>query len=174
MLLTQAKEMFLQHLIGLGRSDETIRGYKNILDNLERYFADKYNVPIYTDEVSHADLDDFIYYMSLNYDWQPNSLKKCHYTLKSFFGYLFRKEIIPKDITQQLQPIRGEQKERVYLTPDEFSELIEVLEPPVIRVIAETMYYSGMRVSEVINLKLEDVNFKKEVSVNYSPHSNFS
>lgn len=163
MLLYKAKERFLRHLEGLERSQETLRGYRNILNYLEEYFAEKYNGPVYLDDIGFEDLDDFIYNMSMVRNWKPNSVQKCNYALRSFFGYCFRKKLYPEDISQHMEPVRGERKERIYLTELEFKALAKAIDHPIIKMIVVTMFYSGMRITECLNLKLEEVNFQEAV-----------
>lgn len=160
MLLNQAKDKFLRHLVGLERSQETVRGYRTVLNYLEEYFARKINGPVYLEDISLDDLDEFIYDMGAEKKWQPNSVQKCHYILKSFFGFCFRKKLCPEDISQYMEPMRGERKERVYLDVEEFEELLDAMDHPIIKTIVETMFYSGMRVSECLSLNIEDVDFK--------------
>jgi len=163
MLLSDAKDIFLNHLVSMERSGETIRGYRTVLNYLEEYFAFKYNGDVYLDEVTFNDLDDFICTMSTEKKWQINSVKKCHYTLSSFFGYCYRKELCPRDISKQMEPIKGEQKERCYLTAEEFEKLINHLDHHIVKHIALTMFYSGLRIKECLNLKVSDLDFKRSV-----------
>jgi len=162
-LLSGGKDKYLNHLVSMERSGETIRGYRTVLNYLEEYFAIKYNRDVYLDEVTFGDLDDFICSMSTEKKWQINSVKKCHYVLSSFFGYCYRKELCPKDISKQMEPVKGEQKERVYLTTEEFERLINHLDHHIVKHIALTMFYSGIRISECLNLKIGDLDFKRSV-----------
>lgn len=163
MLLNQAKERFLRHQQGLEHSQETIRGYRYILNYLEDYFTGKYNGPVYLDDITVQDLDEFIYTMGTERNWKPNSVKKCHYALSSFFAYCTRKELCQKDISRNMEPVKGERKERTYLSKEEFLELAAAIEHPIIQVIVKTMFYSGMRITEVLNLQIKDVDFSKKL-----------
>ncbi len=163
MLLNQAIQNYLTHLTNLERSSETIRGYRMVLNYLEEYFTRKLNGPVYLEDITFNDLDCFIGTMSREKNWQINSVKKCHYTLSSFFAYCYRKELCPKDISKNMEPIRGEQKERKYLTPEEFKALEEAIEHPLVKLIALTMFYSGMRITECLNLLVGDVDLKRGV-----------
>lgn len=163
MLLKNARLQFIKHLDATGRSEETLRGYTIILNYLEEYFAQKVNGHVYLDEITFDDLDDFIYVMSKEKKWQINSVKKCHYTLSSFFGYCFRKEMCPKDISKNMEAIRGENKERIYLTLEECEQVIKAITHPIVKHIVSTMIYSGMRITECISLQIEDVDFDRNV-----------
>ncbi len=50
-----------------------------------------------------------------------------------------------------------------HATPVEFDELYLAIEHPIIRPIVATMYYSGLRVGEALNLQLFDVDFSREL-----------
>lgn len=62
-----------------------------------------------------------------------------------------------------MENIKFQQKERNYLTYEEVMELIEAIDHPLIKYIVETLFYTGMRVSECLNLKLEDVDISNNV-----------
>ncbi len=163
MLLKKASEKYLTHLTNLERSAETIRGYRMVLNYLEEYFARKLNGSVYLEEITFDDLDQFIGSMSLEKKWRINSVKKCHYTLSAFFGYCYRKELCPKDISKHMEPVRGEQKERKYLTAEEFQRLEKAIDHPLVKLIALTMFYSGMRITECLNLLVKDIDFNRAV-----------
>lgn len=163
MLLNHAITRFLKHLKGLGRSDETIRGYRTVLNYLDRYFTDKLNGPMYLNDITFQDLDDFIYTMGADHDWNPNSVKKCHYTLRSFFSYCHRKELLAKDISGNMEPVSGIRKERTYLSWDEIHQLIDAIDHPTIKTIVRTMSFTGMRISECLNLTLDEIDLEKKV-----------
>lgn len=84
-------------------------------------------------------------------------------SIKSFFLYLLKQGIIKEDCTEQLKPPKIEKKMPEILTVEEINLLLEQpskTTPKEIRdkAMLELLYATGMRVSELISLKLSDVN----------------
>lgn len=84
-------------------------------------------------------------------------------TLKAFFGYLYRAGYIGTDPTIQLKAPKIEKKMPEILTPKEVDLLLS--QPSMKtnkgirdRAMLELLYATGIRVSELISLKLSDVN----------------
>ncbi len=163
-LLSDVKIDYLTYLVG-GKncSPETIRSYKMKIGYLEEYLIRKFNGPVYLDDITFRDLDSFIIDMSTVRGWQPNSVKQCHYALRAFFSYCQRKELISKNIADQMDPISGERKEREHLSKAEFERLESAIEHPLVKKVVITLFYSGMRISECLNLSIGDVDLSKNV-----------
>jgi len=56
-----------------------------------------------------------------------------------------------------------QQKERESLTQDEVNELIQAIDHPLLRLVVLTLAYTGLRISECLNLTLTDVDLKAKV-----------
>ncbi len=85
------------------------------------------------------------------------------YILRSFYNYCCRKDLCPKNIASLLEPVKIKQKEREFITENEFEELVDSINPPVIRTVIQTMFYTGGRISEIIHLTLDDVDLENKV-----------
>lgn len=84
-------------------------------------------------------------------------------SIKSFFLYLLKQGVVREDYTEQLKPPKIEKKVPETLSVEEVSLLLEQpskTTPKEIRdkAMLELLYATGMRVSELISLKIEDVN----------------
>ncbi len=163
-LLSDVKNDYLTYLVG-GKncSPETIRSYKMKIGYLEEYLINKFNGPVYLDDITFRDLDSFIIHMSTERNWKPNSVKQCHYALRAFFSYCQRKELISKNIADQMDPISGERKERNHLSKAEFDRLENAIKHPLVKKVVVTLFYSGMRITECLNLTIGDVDLSKNV-----------
>ncbi len=74
-----------------------------------------------------------------------------------------KKDIVRKNIASLVEPVKVKQKERDFITEDEFEQLAAAIKQPVIRTVVQTMFYTGGRISEMINLKLEDVDLENKI-----------
>ena len=84
--------------------------------------------------------------------------------LKSFYKYLLLENILQKDPTELLDAPRIGRKLPVVLTSAEIDALIEVIdlstpEGERNKAILETLYGCGLRVTELINLKISSLYF---------------
>ncbi len=85
--------------------------------------------------------------------------------LKSFCRFLRKNEDITVDITQNLEAPRTTKKLPSVLTQDEIGKVFNLPEeekPRLLRnrAMLEVLYGTGVRVSELINIKLEDLNLQ--------------
>lgn len=88
-------------------------------------------------------------------------------TLKGFFSYLTDRKIIAYDVALSVRlPKPPKSLPREIPTQDEFIRLIEVIDTTTIhgfiyRTVIELFYGTGMRINELINLKLGDIDLVK-------------
>ncbi len=85
---------------------------------------------------------------------------------RGFFIFLRRDGFIQIDPTEELSPPKVDKMLPAFLTEGELELLLEapdikVLEGIRDRALLELMYATGMRVSELINLKVDDLNLQK-------------
>ena len=161
MLLEKAIDEFVQHLKSKERSAMTVRGYRMMLMDFKRYIEKELNGQVYLDEMTLAHLEGYLDYRKQQGD-QPVSRNRALYIFRSFFSYLDKRDLVEKDISQKLEPISLQQKERTYLLPEEVETLLAAIDHAIIKVAATTLAYTGLRVSELCNLTLDDVNFDTE------------
>ena len=86
-------------------------------------------------------------------------------SIKAFFHYAFRQGMIRRDPSEFMKAPKVEKKAPVILTLDEVNALLEQPggdSPKEKRdkAMLELLYATGIRVSELIGLKLEDLNLK--------------
>ncbi|MGD8777961.1 MAG: site-specific tyrosine recombinase XerD [Ignavibacteria bacterium] len=89
-------------------------------------------------------------------------------SLKGFFKYLHKRKYINKNPAENLFSTKLTRKLPVVLTVEEMFQLLEVPESNERlgardKALLELAYSSGLRVSEIINLKLSDLLLKDEV-----------
>jgi integrase/recombinase XerD len=162
MLFNNAIALFREHMSNVNRAEETIKGYTIELNLLSRFLYQKYNGPVYLEEITLQDLEDYMQSLKER-GIAPVSRNRDVYIIRSFYNFCYRNDYITNNLGIKLEAVSVPEKERVYLTPDEIAELISAIEEPLVRLIVNTLYYTGMRISECLNLRLEDVNFKESV-----------
>ncbi|WP_126428798.1 site-specific tyrosine recombinase/integron integrase [Brevibacillus marinus] len=163
MLLKQAIDTFLHYLTSLERSEQTTSGYKNDLKLFLRFLEKKYNCCTYLDEVTAADIEDYLLWLKEERNYAPASRARNLYTLRSFFAYAYKKELVKRNVALSVENIKLQQKERVYLTEEEVQQLLQTIQHDLIRLVAKVLYLTGMRISECLSLTLDAVDFEQKM-----------
>lgn len=85
-------------------------------------------------------------------------------SIRSYYKYMQKTGVIQANPTEDIKSPRIERKELEYLTVDEVERLLDTPDNSVKgirdKAILEVMYATGIRVSELIELKVRDVNFR--------------
>lgn len=161
MLLTKAYEEYKDYLKGVEKSKKTIEGYYQDLNFFSKWLHQKYNCPIYLEDVIIGEIEEFLKMLKDERNYKPQSRKRVAASIKMFFKFAYKKKLITTDIATDIEPIKVVPKEREYLTEDEVIEFAEAISHKVVKVMVYTMFYAGLRVSEATNLKVEDVDLEK-------------
>jgi integrase/recombinase XerD len=94
------------------------------------------------------------------------SVSRCVASLHTFFRYLLREDVVLTDPSMNITAPRHERRSPEILTPDEVRRLMEQPKTGSFkglrdRAMLETLYSTGIRVSELINLTMDQVDVKK-------------
>jgi site-specific recombinase XerD len=163
MLLTEAIRQFAAYQAGIDRSHKTIAAYSNDLQHFARYLARTYNCPAYVTDVTVEDLEQYLRELKIDKQYAASSRKRKLSSLRALFAYGHRKKLCPVNPAVHIEPIRNETKERIHLTEHEVRQLIGAVDHGLIRLVIETLYYTGMRISECVRLTLTDIDLSKNV-----------
>ncbi len=152
---------YIEYLNNIKRaSNNTVASYKRDLLKLCSYFDDIGCAK--PADVSSTDLNSYV--ISLEHNGMSSAtISRNIASIKSFFIFLLKNGVISEDCSDQLKPPKIEKKAPEVLTVDEVNLLLEQPSkstPKEIRdkAMLELLYATGMRVSELVSLKIEDVN----------------
>ncbi len=143
-------------------SDNTLQSYKRDLVQLEEYMdSNKINFLKATDE------DVKKYFSKLQEMGKKTStVSRNIASIRSFYQFLVRNKKIKKDPTEKIQSPKVEKKAPTILSSSEIELLLE--QPKNVdlkgirdKAMLEFAYATGMRVSEIISLNIEDINLKE-------------
>jgi site-specific recombinase XerD len=94
-----------------------------------------------------------------------SSRRRKTYALKSFCAFLYRNDWTPKDISEDLIPPRAEQREPRVLSKAEYEGLLRACShSPRDGAVVELLLQTGLRLSEVARLSLEDVQLPGRIA----------
>ncbi|MCM3761025.1 tyrosine-type recombinase/integrase [Alkalihalobacillus oceani] len=162
MLVNQAITQFIHNLVVIDRSRETVKGYKAELSYFNHFLTTKHNGPVYLEDVELSDLEEYMLSLK-NRGVSTATRNRVVYVLRSFYNYCCKRELCEKNHAVLLEPVKVVQKERDFITEEELQTLITKIPQPVIRTVIQTMFYTGGRITEMKNLKLQDVDLENSV-----------
>jgi integron integrase len=107
-------------------------------------------------EMAKKEIEDFLTFLAVNKKVSPTTQNQ------AFSAILFLyKEVLGVDITDwNIQALRAQERKHipVVLTIDEVIKVINNLNPSY-KLVVSLMYGCGLRMSEVLNLRLKDIDF---------------
>lgn len=143
-----------------GSSENTILSYKRDLNQLIKFLENSGIVSI--NRVTSTHLNSFLLKLE-NEGRAVSTISRNVASIHSFFNYLFKQRIIETDPSEQILPPRQNRKAPETLTLHEINLLLEqpyVEDSKGIRdkAMMELLYATGIRVSELIRLRNDDLN----------------
>jgi integrase/recombinase XerD len=155
---------YLHYLkIERGLSDNSIKSYERDIKKL-MFFLEQSNSKVTPISISPETIQQFVYEAAKTVSARTQA--RIISGLKSFFNYLIFEDYRTDNPTELLEAPKIGRKLPDTLSTDEINTLIEAIdlskpEGERNRAILETLYGCGLRVSELINLKLSDLYFEE-------------
>ena len=145
-------------------SENTLQSYKRDLMQFENYVnSNKLNFI----KISEEDMKK--YFSHLQEDGKKTStISRNVASIRSFYQYLVRNKKVKKDPTDKIQSPKVEKKAPSVLSSQEVALLLEQpkdvdLKGTRDKAMLEFAYATGMRVTEIISLDIDDVNLKEGI-----------
>lgn len=147
-----------------GLSQNTLAAYRADLTALSRWLGER-GIPMV--KTGRADLQDFIAWR-VEAGARPRSTARQLSSFRRFFRYLVRENVITEDPTAQIAMPKIGRSLPKSLTEEEVDALLgaPVVSDPLgnrDRTMLEVLYATGLRVSELVNLRYSQVNLNQGV-----------
>jgi len=152
-------ESFLSYLeTEKNASIHTVKSYQI---DLREFFGVLGDTPIR--DVTHLDIRSFLAFLN-GKGYSRNSISRKLACLRSFFKFLVREDFIKVNPAREVASPKREKQLPKFLNPEEVTHLLEApakktWEEKRDKAILETLYSSGLRVSELVGLNRHDVDF---------------
>ncbi len=155
MLLQNISEYLESLEIERGLSENTIQAYRRDL----YYFADflqSYNI----DSSKDVKRNHINYYIKNLYDnkYTPASITRKIASLRGFFKWMFANEKISQDPSLGIEQPKLSKRLPKVISPAEIEDILQNHLNDTEKVIMELLYGAGLRVSELVNLKVSDID----------------
>lgn len=134
-------------------SDKTILNYKMDLENFYNYINKKK-----TKKIDFDFLQEYIENLSQK-KYSTKSIQRHISSLKSYFKFLYNKNYINVNPAELLCLPKNEIKLPNYLTIIDLEKIYELDLSLRDKLIVELLYSTGIRLSELVNIKISDINF---------------
>lgn len=146
-------------------SGNTELSYRRDLNKFQRYVEAQGITSI--DQIKEEDIQGFITELEKQ-QFKTATISRNIASIKAFYHYLYKEQLIEEDYTEKLHAPKVEKKLPEIMTIEEASKLLEQPcgdTPKEIRdkAMLELLYATGIRVSELISLKISDVDSKRSV-----------
>ena len=143
-------------------SAHTVKSYQTDLEQFQKYLLFQYDCA--EPEMAKAPMLRSWVVSMMEEGLNPSSINRKIAALRTFYGYLRKKKHIDSDPTKTLSALKARKKLPAFVEeksmemlfeegtfPDDFEGLRD-------RVIMELLYGSGIRLSELVELELKDLN----------------
>ena len=143
-------------------SENTLQSYKRDLKQFRRYLED---YGIHYNRVKEEDIQNYIKEMQEN-GKKASSISRCIASIRSFYQFILKNRKIKVDPTANIQSPKIEKRTPNVLTSKEVELLLK--QPDTVdlkgvrdKAMLEFAYATGMRVTEIISLNIDDVNLEE-------------
>jgi integrase/recombinase XerC len=147
-----------------GYASNTLRAYGNDLEEFAACIRGQEQKPPAIDRVDGLMIRGYLGF--LHRKNEKSSIARKLSALRSFFRYLVKGNIISHDPTDEILTPKSVRRIPVYLPVDEMFRLLDSIKFDTVlerrnRAMFETIYSTGIRVSELAGLNVGDVDFKQ-------------
>ena len=165
------KDRFIKYLRFEKRlSENTVISYETDLNQFLSFYKE-YSTSQKIEKVDKRTIRSWIVKLSLS-NLSAKSINRKIASLKSFFKFLVKRDLIKKNPSSHVTSLKTDQKIPTFIKEKDINFLfknIDVKEDFTGQrdlLILELLYGTGIRISELINIKISDINFaKKEIKV---------
>ena len=147
-------------------SENTLQSYKRDIMQYEQYLD---NNNIKYDKVNKEEIDNYMKHLN-EIGKKSSTISRNLATIRSFYQYLLKSKKIKNDPTMNIESPKIEKKAPSILTSQEVELLLS--QPKDVdlkgirdKAMLEFAYATGMRVTEIISLDLDDVNLEEGIVV---------
>lgn len=159
--MTEKSSLFINfqnYLLAQGDELATIRAYQYDLKQLYLFLK---QIGKQTAVATNADLRAFIRSLS-DMQLSAPSINRKISAIKTFYRYLLHSKIVKENPAEELELLKTRRKLPLVLSVDEVNSIVEAANKKTPlglrdRVCLELLYSSGLRVSELLSLRLTDV-----------------
>ena len=157
--MIQIISQYLEYLlVERGLSQNTILAYRRDLVSFFEFLSqfEGKNTP---DKISRHDMNLFIKNLKDTHH-APTSIVRAIAAIRGFWSWMFINEIIKDNPAIEIEPLKITKKLPTVLSVSETEKLLDTKFNPLERAVIELIYAAGLRVSELVDLNINNLNLK--------------
>jgi tyrosine recombinase XerC len=166
-VMQSAIDQFIKTQQSRGLSIHTLTAYKRDLDQLHNFLTKYFEKEIKLQEITRLYLRDFMRDLSVN-GRSNRTLARKATTMKNFFRYCEKNRLVHQNPAANLKIPKFEKKLPKHFTEHEIEDLLNI--PDLSnkfgirnKAILELIYSCGMRISEVSNCNLRQIDLNEKI-----------
>lgn len=144
-----------KHIEGL--SDKTIKSYLLAIKQFIKFYGTNLR------EVKEYDIIAYFDYLERVKKNKKSSIENNRIFLRPFFKYLTNTDKILKNPMENIKKIKYQKSQRIPLTGIEMQKIFAQCKKDRYRAIVSILASSGLRVAEIVNLDISDLDFKEQI-----------
>ena len=109
------------------------------------------------EKIEENDIKNYLSYLTSNKHYKPRSLNLALSSLKFFYN-----NVMNKKITENIKSPKLDKKIPVILNSEEIKSLLNAITNPKHKILISLMISSGLRISEAVSVKINDINFEEK------------
>lgn len=140
-------------------SNNTIDGYKRDLIQFYTYIKKDYK------KIKAIDINNYIKYLSNSLD--PKSINRHIVSIRNYFKFMIRTKKIDENPTDNITGLKTAKKMPHTLSTEDINKLLDIKLNNALdyrtKAMLELMYSSGLRVSELLDLEVINIDFNDDI-----------
>ena len=163
------KNKFIKYLSAEKRfSEHTITSYSTDLDQFSIFLSEEYQITNEVSEISFQIVRSWIASL-LEKGVNPRSVNRKISTLQTYFKFMIREKIISESPMLKIVAPKSKKRLPVFIEENQIESLLNEVEfdegfiGERDKLIIELFYVTGIRLSELINIKIFDINFSNSL-----------
>jgi integrase/recombinase XerD len=152
-------EQFFMELYHHNCRRNTIRGYSSGLYCFIRFLKQRDHSQLKT--VTREDLGAFVENQQ-DQGLKPRTVRTRVNQVSTFLGFLARQSVLSSDVLKRRMRVRIPESLPRAIDPEDIQKLLPVIEKTRDRAIVFLLLRTGMRIGELLSLKMSDINFKDQ------------
>jgi len=151
--MTELRQRMIEDMRLHGLAEATQRTYLDAIANLARHFKRS------PDQLTDEELRQFFVHLTQTQRRAKSTIRVHLFAVKFLYRYTLQRPSHTLDLLR----IKRDRKLPVVLAHDEVRKLLATIRRPAARMSAILMYSCGLRVSEAVHLRIEDIDSRRMV-----------
>jgi len=137
---------------------------RNSTEDISRQWFQREPLRLETEaEVNAIEITDYLSFLTRGRDYHPATLNRILSSLSSFYRFLIMQDVLTSNPVPRIDRPRVKEKELRYLKHSQVIRLLRSVPDTRDRLIIRLIYATGVRVSELCAIQVEDIDIDDQV-----------